>query len=59
MKDSLILKHAVDCGDESAYGKMRDTAEFQLLTVGENHGIAGHISLDVSRHSNGYSATGH
>jgi hypothetical protein len=34
-------------------------AEFELLAVRKNKRIAGHIPLDVSLHSNVYSATVH
>jgi hypothetical protein len=36
-----------------------DAAEFFLLPVVENDGIAGHIGLDVCGRTNVFSATGH
>ena len=49
---STLSQHQDKPGTEDISGRQRtrlsDTAEFELLVVGENKRIAGHISLDVS-----------
>ena len=63
IRRSALGQHQDQPGAEDISSGQRaglgDTAEFELLAVGENYGIAGHILLDVSRSSNVYSATVH
>jgi len=60
---SPLRQHQDKPGTEDISSRQRtrlsNAAEFELLAVGENNRIAGHISLDVSLHSNVYSATVH
>ena len=61
--EAPLSQHQDQPGAKHISGRQRtrlgDPAEFKLLTVGENKGIAGHVSLNVSQNSNVYSATVH